>query len=548
MGCVASTHSDSSAFFKDGNTVYNHDYTLNQNAIINKNDESKSTIDKKCTDMEISDLSYAEHIGKYRNMDVWINGSYWIIRCISKDDTANRINLHKGYYKISDDPPRVYHYISLGYNTDVIPNKTYTLGYNYRSYDTDAYVIFSPLFSKIFKHQTYKTPIQMASRFLRKGIRDPLDLFYYHSQIEDKGYLITKCAGSNIVYKADITMQKWCKLLTLPSWIKFCKINIDNKHHKLYILSPSIFCVFDLNKNKWNLINQYHADLDSESEIVSFYRISPTSRHAKHSGSSSNVNLTKIVYKLYDKQIDQDCIQDPALESILNATIFHIDEFEPNSGILTSKEVAFDIASGSFRDHSEEYLYYDKEEDSIFEDIGWDQQMVYLEGLDRFYFVECGENRRNLEIHYVERSRSDGNKWVKKFVNVDTKMEKTISKRNIFKIVSIRERFIVIFSFYERAICLFDIKRETCIRLKQNLLEEFVFETAVYNPVDGRIYTLGVDTLEHCMLYFDDLPPLSFFVQEIVCGYFRAFEKRLFMTVPASLVDVIVSYCDFEVH
>ena len=82
--------------------------------------------------------------------------------------------------------------------------------------------------------------------------------------------------------------------------------------------------------------------------------------------------------------MDQDCIINPTLESL-----FHIKEFQPNSGILRSIEVTFDIASGSFRDHSEEFLYNEKEEGSIFDDIQWYQQMVYLERLNRFYFIEC---------------------------------------------------------------------------------------------------------------------------------------------------------------
>ena len=67
MGCVTSTHPDSRAFSQEDNTVDNH--KLNQSAVSHENVSKSVADEKQCMDMDISDLSYAEHNGKYTNMD-----------------------------------------------------------------------------------------------------------------------------------------------------------------------------------------------------------------------------------------------------------------------------------------------------------------------------------------------------------------------------------------------------------------------------------------------------------------------------------------------
>ena len=427
-------------------------------------------------------------------------------------------------------------------------------------------VKFAPLHTHTIVYDCFQSPFCINHL-------DPNHTFFY------KRNLII-IMGHNI-YKYHVKTKQWSYLQHgLPSWITYFRAYIDVEYHKLFILCSCTFCVFDLEHNKWNFIQQYHHGSETNyyrhTQIKHLFPMKMTNVHFINPYDDDEEYEQTMAYQWYDEQSDQylrglmvenknenenenenesmvklrvghkkygvgqesstiykhvhrdkllqdDNIEfDPSLRDLLQQYEFHyitynMQRMHDNGSMMVESDGKLDFCSGS------DILY-----------ISRSKLKLYVKIVDRIYFL--GTN----SLFYIEKCKWQKNAW--------SQVKNTVELNDVtFKepvMVLVKKRVIVIFDG-DFVYCL-NVFFEILVKHKKNWgdINGLSIISAVYDDVDNNIYLIFREQRKHRIVNVFEVVPLLVWRDDIVNGYIRRIEIEHDLMVPMDLCDLVIEYCE----
>ena len=400
-------------------------------------------------------------------------------------------------------------------------------------------------------------------------------IFYYHSQVINTSYLIM--LNQRTIHKYDIDQQRWNKVHEIPSFIdNLSTLNFksctDPSSGKLYLLSTKLFCIFDLEHFKWNLI-RYHPH-EPKTRLHSFC-VAVKKQNRKEISSKIRYKLSDGV-EWYDdeekiwkkdliigsfhnpmtneeyatmksgvdvrfraspqniKQDNDNILYDPDLVNILNERIFyfthrleaihsinnHMCSFEIHQGKLVLSPVIMTSSPVGYRR---------------------DVKAICVTCMDRVYLFDPAQNNR-VDVSYIVIGDDD------KFGN-ECSMADGLSFDNGWldkiKMVNIMHRFLLVFENWTRdKIYLLDLIDERKVELDVVMVADFQDMISVaFDERELDLYFVGRDGTMKVLSIFQIIP-VEYTKERLIAGFMRGKMSFVVDRVPIELYGVIALYFD----
>ena len=391
---------------------------------------------------------------------------------------------------------------------------------------------------------------------------------HYYSKSQQTSCIIIKQHDG--IYEYNLTYPQWNRIISFISypWLKNCKYFIGTNTNKLFLSSAQLFCVFDLEKKKFNLIKSIPPEnwqkMENATSFLAVYNPSNTSNERVGSFWHNDALILKK---------DNECKKVIRLKKFDGNLITISEGIYDKCKFVDSSKITPDLSDFLFDTQLNEIIanttfYLPNEKNNFFECANIDESgLNFMKTKKRI--IKDHEIRmrhmvyvRKLKRVYIFADDTWSHNYCKKYsyhVQVGDKgiMDDDVTKHRIvlpsiwtnykmIKIVVVMDTIILIFNIRTGSIFAIDTIKGKVMENEKvidgGIVKKRILDV-VYDEMNMMIYAFVSDGGYYSM-HLGDVIPREIVEEVIVYGYVRKNTQELYMRTPVCLFELIWLYFD----